>query len=167
MTGVQTCALPISLEATSPAVHTRGFAGFFGLFIAYTPLGGALTRPQLPGLMAPAHTVSEAAPSAALGQVLAAQRRQSLQWRQRWAEFRSTPASAFSFVESLGLLYGPKLLADSLPSTRTPARWEVNQQKLGAHFLCEYLVGARVILFSAKGLWCNASHAPRIQRYRA
>ena len=113
-----------ALEATSPAVHTRGFAGFFGLFIAYSPLGSAMTRPQLPGLLAPAHCVSESAADAGLGQVLATQRRQNLQWRQRWAEFRNTPASAFSFVESLGLLYGPKLLADSLPSTRTPARWE-------------------------------------------
>ena len=113
-----------ALESVSPAVHTRGFAGFFGLFIAYSPIGSALTRPQLPGLLAPAHCVSEVADSAGLGQVLATQRRNALQWRQRWAEFRAAPASAFSFVETMGLLYGPKLLADSLPSSATPARWE-------------------------------------------
>jgi uncharacterized protein YbcC (UPF0753/DUF2309 family) len=113
-----------ALEAVSPALQTRGFAGFFGLSIAYSPLGSALERPQLPGLLAPAHCVSEGVKSAGLGQVLAARRRNALQWRQRWAEFRSAPASAFSFVESMGLLYGAKLLADSLPSTAAPARWE-------------------------------------------
>jgi uncharacterized protein YbcC (UPF0753/DUF2309 family) len=113
-----------ALEHVSPAVQTRGFAGFFGLSIAYAPLGSALQRPQLPGLLAPAHCVSEQAHGASLGEVLARQRRNALQWRQRWAEFRSAPASAFSFVESMGLLYGPKLLADSLPSSAAPARWE-------------------------------------------
>ncbi len=117
-----------ALESVSPAIQTRGFAGFFGLPIAYSPTGSALTRPQLPGLLAPAQCVTEtsveAGHSASLGQAIAAQRRNALQWRQRWAEFRSAPASTFSFVESLGLLYGAKLLADSLPSTRTPPRWE-------------------------------------------
>ena len=113
-----------ALESVSAAVHTRGFAGFFGLAIAYAPTGSALQRPQLPGLLAPTQGASEDTGSAGLGQVLAGQRRHALQWRQRWAEFRGAPASAFSFVESLGLLYGPKLLADSLPSTRAPARWE-------------------------------------------
>ncbi len=113
-----------ALESVSPAVHTRGFAGFFGLFISYSPIGSALTRPQLPGLLAPAFCVTEGSGNAALGQVLATKRRNALQWRQRWAEFRGAPASAFSFVESMGLLYGAKLLSDSLPSSIAPARWE-------------------------------------------
>ena len=125
-----------AFEAISPAVQTRGFAGFFGLFIAYSPVGSALTRPQLPGLLAPVQCVSEttvrvnsvniagSAESLGLGQVLAVKRRNSLQWRQRWAEFRAAPASAFSCVETLGLLYGAKLLSDSLPSIRAPNRWE-------------------------------------------
>ena len=113
-----------ALESVSPAVQTRGFAGFFGLFIAYSPVGSALTRPQLPGLLAPVQHVSEDVGSAGLGQVLATQRRNALQWRQRWAEFRAAPASAFSFVETMGLLYGAKLLSDSLPSSAAPARWE-------------------------------------------
>jgi uncharacterized protein YbcC (UPF0753/DUF2309 family) len=116
-----------ALESVSPTVQTRGFAGFFGLFIAYSPVGSALTRPQLPGLLAPAQCVTEdtlTSGETGLGQVLAGKRRNALQWRQRWAEFRAAPASAFSFVESMGLLYGGKLLADSLPSTTAPARWE-------------------------------------------
>ena len=116
-----------ALESVSPAVQTLGFAGFFGLFIAYSPLGSGLTRPQLPGLLAPTQCVTDdgnLGSGAGLGQALVTRRRNALQWRQRWAEFRATPASAFSFVESMGLLYGAKLLADSLPSTQEPARWE-------------------------------------------
>ena len=125
-----------ALESVSPAVHTLGFAGFFGLPIAYSPLGSALTRPQLPGLLAASQTVSEsAAPSlncrqaakdgsAALGQVVARQRQNALQRRQRWADFRTGANSAFSFVESMGLSYGAKLLFESLASTATPARLE-------------------------------------------
>ena len=112
-----------ALESVSPALHTRGFAGFFGLFIAYSPVGSALTRPQLPGLLAAAHCVSERVESVGLGQVLAKRRKNALQWRQRWSEFRGAPSSAFSFVESMGLLYGAKLLSDSLASTQAPARW--------------------------------------------
>jgi uncharacterized protein YbcC (UPF0753/DUF2309 family) len=113
-----------ALEAVSPEVHTRGFAGFFGLPIAYSPLGSDLTRPQLPGLLSPAVCVTETAESPGLGQVIAQRRRQALGWRQRWASFRTTPASGFSFVEACGLLYAPALLRDSMPSTTPPARWE-------------------------------------------
>ncbi len=112
-----------ALESASPEIHTRGFAGFFGLPIAYSPIGSALTRPQLPGLLAPAQCVTERV-DASLGQVLAARRKNALQWRQRWAEFRSSPSSGFSFVESMGLVYSAKLLADSLASIKAPARWE-------------------------------------------
>ncbi len=113
-----------ALESASPAVHTRGFAGFFGLPIAYSPAGSALERPQLPGLLAPSHCVHEDDGNTSGGPMLGAWRRRALQWRQRWADFRGAPASAFSFVETLGLTYAPKLLADTLPSRATPPRWE-------------------------------------------
>jgi uncharacterized protein len=121
-----------ALEAVSPAVHTRGFAGFFGLSIAYAPTGSALERPQLPGLLAPVHRVTENLDDLDLGRVLAARRRSALQWRQCWSAFRGAPASAFSFVETMGLLYGPKLLVDSLPSSALPARWEDTGLPAGA-----------------------------------
>ena len=117
-----------ALEASHPGIQTCGFAGFFGLPISYSPLGSALTRPQLPGLLQPARQVTESAGSgekgAALGQKLAGQRRSALRWRERWARFHTAPASTFSFVESVGLLYAGKLLAASRPSAATPARWE-------------------------------------------
>ncbi|MES2398607.1 MAG: DUF2309 domain-containing protein [Pseudomonadota bacterium] len=113
-----------ALEAVSPAIQTCGFAGFFGLPIAYSPFGSALTRPQLPGLLAPTQYVSERVESQGLGQVLVNRRKNALQWRQRWAEFRASPSSAFSFVETMGLTYGAKLISESLPSSHAPARWE-------------------------------------------
>ena len=105
-----------ALEGTGPHMQTRGFAGFFGLPISYRPIGTALVRPQLPGLLQAAHEVSEVTEDASLGQVLARQRRTGLQLRARWREFRTGASSGFSFVESCGLFYGGKLLSSSLPS---------------------------------------------------
>lgn len=100
-----------ALEAVAPDVQTRGFAGFFGLPIAYTPFGTEGTRPQLPGLLAPALTVTDEGPA---GAALAAERAATLADRRRWQRFRSEPSSVFSFVESTGLIYGAKLVAESL-----------------------------------------------------
>lgn len=110
-------------------------------------MGSSLTRPQLLGLLAPARCVSEGVASAGLGQRLATQRRNALQWRQRWAEFRAAPASAFSFVVSMGLLYGVKLLADSLPSSAAP-------RALGRRF------APRVLLAGHGSQSASNPHAP-------
>lgn len=113
-----------ALERVTPLVHTRGFAGFFGLPIAYSPAGSDLGRPQLPALLAPAHEVSEEPQAPSLAQAWRRRRQAVLQWRRRWAELRGAPASAFTFVESCGLFYGAKLWADGLASTAAPSRWE-------------------------------------------
>ncbi len=134
-----------ALETANDSIRTRGFAGFFGLPIAYRPIGSALTRPQLPGLLAPGMTVSEGAAAAAsehlvgnagsaddaeatssigLGQLLSRRRRRALAWKRRWSELRGNASSGFGFVEACGLAYAPKLVADSLQSTRPPSRWE-------------------------------------------
>ncbi len=113
-----------ALESVAPDVHTRGFAGFFGLPISYTPAGSALTRPQLPGLLAPAFDVSETAVNGADRAAMTEERSATLGNRRRWTSFRSAPSSVFSFVESMGLLYGPKLVNDSLPHIHAPSKWE-------------------------------------------
>jgi len=113
-----------ALEAATPDVHTRGFAGFFGLPISYTPAGSTLTRPQLPGLLAPAVNVTETTAHGLELDAIAHERVAALGNRQAWTLFRSAPSSVFSFVESMGLLYGPKLVKDSLAHTETPAKWE-------------------------------------------
>jgi uncharacterized protein YbcC (UPF0753/DUF2309 family) len=113
-----------ALERVSSRVQTKGFAGFFGLPIAYSPLGTEMTRPQLPGLLAPAQCVTEECESASLAQRLREKRRETLGWQQRWADFRGAAGSAFSFVETLGLSYAGKLLRGSLPGTGIAPRWE-------------------------------------------
>jgi uncharacterized protein len=119
-----------AVEAADPAVLTRGFAGFFGLPIAYTPLGSTVVRPQLPGLLAPQREVTdvpdaqnEADGGAGLGQWLARRRRQAVAWRQRWQDLRSSPSSGFSLVEAVGLGAAASLCRDSLPSTAAAADW--------------------------------------------
>lgn len=107
-------------EATSTTTQTRGFAGFFGLFVSYSPIGTAMTRPQLPGLLAPSRRVTDECDSLSLGQALARQRKQGLQWRSTWRDFRGAASSGFSFVESCGLLYAGDLLKKTLGKTSTP-----------------------------------------------
>jgi uncharacterized protein YbcC (UPF0753/DUF2309 family) len=114
-----------ALEATEASIHTRGFAGFFGLPISYTPVGSALTRPQLPGLLAPALQVTDIAPDET-AQALSARRAAVLAERQRWDAFRHEPSSVFSFVEALGLVYGIKLVKESLPHRHSPVSWELD-----------------------------------------
>lgn len=113
-----------ALESTGTGVQTRGFAGFFGLPISYTPAGSALTRPQLPGLLSPAIDVSEVTAGSSEQEEAHTQRAAVLAERQRWASFRRDPSSVFSFVESMGLLYGPKLVSASLPHHDAAEKWE-------------------------------------------
>ena len=101
-------------------MQTRGFAGFFGLFISYSPTGTAMTRPQLPGLLASSRCVTDECDSVSLGQAIAARRKQGLQWRSTWQNFRSTASSGFSFVETCGMLYAGKLVSKTLPNYSTP-----------------------------------------------
>ncbi len=127
-----------ALEATSPGLRTLGFAGFFGLPIAYVPLGTAASFAQVPGLLAPSCRVTEtvardgaqpterdehaahAAPDARLG----ALRQRRLQTQRSWSTVRTAAASTFGFIESLGFAYVGKLLKDSLPSAAPVARVE-------------------------------------------
>jgi hypothetical protein len=99
-----------ALEACSPALQTLGFAGFFAMAVAYRPLGSEMSRPQLPGLLAPTLCVTDECDAPGLGEVLALQRRRKLQWRQIWQGLRSAAGSGFSFVESCGWLFAGKLL---------------------------------------------------------
>ena len=73
-----------ALEQVCPELETGGFAGFFGLPIAYTPLGTAATRPQLPGLLAPQLQVSDSSGHAAQDDHLAQRRQARLARQGRW-----------------------------------------------------------------------------------
>jgi uncharacterized protein YbcC (UPF0753/DUF2309 family) len=132
-----------ALEAVWPAVSTIGFAGFFGLPIAYTPIGTAARRPQLPGLLAPAMEVSEQVdrhgPSDASPQLaaeafatLARLRQRHLGRARQWGQASRWPTASFAFVEAAGAAYLGKLAGwlwprrgarDREDLTGMPTRW--------------------------------------------
>jgi uncharacterized protein YbcC (UPF0753/DUF2309 family) len=99
-----------ALEATAPDVQTLGFAGFFGMPIAYQPLGAPAARPQLPGLLAPRLLVTDTgvAPDEAARVV------GDRTLARSWTAFKTGAVSAFTFVEAMGLTYGARLVRDSL-----------------------------------------------------
>jgi uncharacterized protein YbcC (UPF0753/DUF2309 family) len=107
-----------ALEAVWPGVQTLGFAGFFGLPVAYTPLSTQARRPQLPGLLAPSMEVGDCIMSAGPAQREADAALQRAAGRARQARFALTdqwlaasrwPGAAFSFVEAAGFGYLGKL----------------------------------------------------------
>jgi len=110
-----------ALEGADPAIATRGFAGFFGLPIEHRPLGTDWRQPQLPGLLAPALTVDDAAADSS--PALAERRRARLAARAAWDGWRGTPAAGFSLVEACGALSALPLLRASLPAPHASADW--------------------------------------------
>jgi hypothetical protein len=162
-----------ALEAAWPGVQTLGFAGFFGLPVAYTPLATAARRPQLPGLLAPAIEVTDrvlrsdddAVDDASQG-VAAQARRQRfaqsgpLQTASRW------PGAAFSFVETAGFAYLGKVGQWLRPKPTQRAQDDMDGVPMRLRPLCRpALVGldteAKVAL-AAKVL-----HAMGLERYIA
>ena len=114
-----------ALEAVWPAVQTIGFAGFFGLPVAYTPLATQARRPQLPGLLAPGievtdRIVRQQTPTAESQEALqnAAVRARSDRFAlsTQWRATSQWPSAAFSFVEAAGVGYLGKLWQWLLPS---------------------------------------------------
>ena len=107
-----------ALETAWPAIQTLGFAGFFGLPIAYTPMATQARRPQLPGLLAPAIEATDcllqaddalAEASAALQKAASRARQSNLAATAQWHAASRWPGAAFSFVEAAGLSYLGKL----------------------------------------------------------
>lgn len=110
-----------ALEAAEPGIDTLGFAGFFGLPIAYRSRGSALIQPQMPGLLAPSYWVSETEITTTDST------RQALLDQQHWQELRLNPSSGFTFVESLGLKYVHTLIKQSLPAGRRAIKANAQQ----------------------------------------
>ena len=104
------------LEGVAPAIRTLGFAGFFGFPLDVVPLGHEEGRAQCPVLLAPSHRVYEGVEGS---RAEAERHRTDRRLLERaWKNFKLGAVSCFSFVSPLGLLYLPKLLADSLGLTR-------------------------------------------------
>lgn len=117
-----------AVEAAWTGIQTIGYAGFFGLPIAYTPLATNSRRPQLPGLLAPQIEVIDSLTTKGKEERKFCEKEQfaakkarlsrfaldnQLQTNSRW------PGTAFSFVETAGFIYLGKL-ASWLTPTRQP-----------------------------------------------
>ncbi|MBU2839247.1 DUF2309 domain-containing protein [Acidithiobacillus thiooxidans] len=97
------------LEGVLPSLETIGFAGFFGVLMDYQRQGDAGARTQSPVLLNPSVHVQEEAPEAVIQN-----RFRRLRRGAAWKQFKLSASSCFSFVETAGLSYVGKLLADSL-----------------------------------------------------
>jgi hypothetical protein len=95
-----------ALEATGP-YRTRGFAGFFGLPIAFRSLDSAFAQQACPVLLAPKHTIAERpageSDPAAGGRVFLADLSRIL------AEIKGGLASPFVLFEAAGVFFAPAL----------------------------------------------------------
>lgn len=132
-----------ALEAAHPGLHTIGFAGFFGLPVAYTPFATSASRPQLPGLLPATLEVTDRISAASAGRNEASHqalntnaqraRLRNFAWSEQMRSASRWPSSAFSYVEAAGLAYVGKLAqwlkptSQSLQSTDLtglPARYQ-------------------------------------------
>ncbi len=108
-----------NLEATSDDVETFGFAGFFGLPMEYVRLGEPQGSNQLPVLVDPVMKVYESVrqPNSTIGNEdsdRVSKKRSTRRFRKLWQGFQKSAVSCFTFVESAGLIYAPKLVRNLL-----------------------------------------------------
>ena len=134
-----------SLEAASPAIQTIGFAGFFGLPVAYTPLATQARRPQLPGLLAPGAEVTDfivssgqgaQAVDAALQNDASRARLDRFGLTDQWLAASRWPGAAFSFVEAAGIGYLGKLGQWLNPAKMARARDDLDGLPVRYRSLC-------------------------------
>lgn len=158
-----------ALEQVWPGVETRGFAGFFGLPIAYTPLGTQARRPQLPGLLAPALEAVETVDAPGADAEVMAARARHLGWSRQWQAGSRWPAASFSYVEAAGLGYLGKLWRFVRPAPKErprdelaglPARWQGRCRPVLADLPPEGKVALAAQVLRAMGL--TAGFAPLV-----
>jgi len=112
-----------ALETVAPDSETIGFAGFFGYPIEYVPIGNLRGGAQCPVLLTPVFTVCETVldTSASENAKILQLRRLRRRVAKAWKSFKISAVSSFIFVETAGLLFAGKILADSLGLTRPVA----------------------------------------------
>ena len=82
-----------ALEQQNNTIQTLGFAGFFGLPVAYQAPHSTVSRPQLPGLLAPAFKVQQIRPEQST-----LSRQPALGWKQSF----DLASSSLGMVEAAG-----------------------------------------------------------------
>jgi uncharacterized protein YbcC (UPF0753/DUF2309 family) len=114
------------LEQVAESIETFGFAGFFGMPFEYVSLGEKRGTAQCPALLQPTFRIQERVlgVSKQRERQVTAARRTKRRGRKLWKSFQASVASCFSYVESMGLFYGVKLVTDSLRITRPVANAE-------------------------------------------
>jgi len=103
------------LEATAPQVQTLGFAGFFGVPVEYVRLGAEVGAAHCPVLLSPAHVVREASDAGPASEARLARAQARHRTFKAW---RLSTVSTFPFVETVGPLFGARMLADAARCTR-------------------------------------------------
>ena len=98
-----------ALESEYAELRTLGFAGFFGLPLAYEPVVGA-ARPQLPGLLAATVIAEDIGADRATSAAHETAKRSA---NRHWRDFAQGAPSAFPYVEAMGLSAGFHLLRAS------------------------------------------------------
>jgi hypothetical protein len=106
------------LEGQSDRIGTVGFAGFFGLPIASARAGDDASEARCPALLSPGLHVS-AREDAVPAHVEA--RGQRERFHSVFKQLRLSSVSAFPFVETVGQMFGLRLVTDSLGWTRPGA----------------------------------------------
>ncbi len=104
------------IETVNDSVETMGFAGFFGLPVEYVRMGETTGTRQTPVLLSPRFQLHEGLRSGAASptpQVLRARTARRF-IRKAWKAFRSSAAGCFTFVETMGLMYGLRLLRNTI-----------------------------------------------------
>ena len=108
-----------ALETCAPAVHTIGFAGFFGMAVEYVRLGHEHGTAQCPVLLRPNHIVCEsAATEDDAHEHLHDTSRSARLLRRGWYAFKSAAVASFGYVEAVGWSYAVRLISDTLGMTR-------------------------------------------------
>lgn len=145
-----------ALEQQSEHIQTMGFAGFFGIPIAFQPSQSALRRPQLPGLLTSSVDVTPA--------VVDMPEIKKLQRQAHWQTWSKHPASSFSMVESFGWWYAFKLLKQSLfPSAHEPVASSLTHTSSW----CLTREGQPLSLADKITLACNVLNAMKLTQFAA
>lgn len=107
-----------NLEMIAPEVETKGFAGFFGMAVDYSPSAQENSEKQCPVLIPAGPKVQDDFNSTENNEKVAVAKKSQQEYLKAWKSFKSGAVTGFSFVSSLGLTYIPKLISDTFGFTR-------------------------------------------------
>lgn len=114
------------LERRDQLIETKGYAGFFGIPLKYSPIGAENGKNLCPVLL-PSGPVVKETTSKQNYKGVERRRLHQFEFFRSFKAFKSGPVSSFGFVSPLGLAYLPKLVGDALKLTRPV----LNPDKLG------------------------------------